>query len=209
MTTRVSYRSKTDLVAEAIKSMIHRGELAPGAELHQRAVADRLGVSPTPVREAMRRLEAEGYVSIEPHRPAVVVGPDGTDLYESAVILGTLEGLGAELAAKRVVPGDIEALIEINDRLASASSHSDRMALDRQFHTRICEITGSTALLSQINLIWRTIGDDPPLESSVDEWVAEHNSIIGALELGDCSEARDATNSHVLHGFRVFAPSPS
>ncbi|MEX0864897.1 MAG: GntR family transcriptional regulator [Acidimicrobiia bacterium] len=209
MTVKVSYRSKTDLVADAIKSMIQSGELEPGAELHQREVADWLGVSPTPVREAMRRLEAEGFVSIEPHRPALVIRPDNAEFYENAVILGTLEGLGAELAAKKVTPGDIETLADLNHRLAQAATPSQRMSLDREFHSRICEITGSPVLLSQLNLLWRTMGDSPVADGSVADWVAQHTLIIDALAAGDCSEARDATNSHILDGFRDYAPSQS
>jgi DNA-binding GntR family transcriptional regulator len=209
MAVRVSYRTKTDLVADAIKSMIQSGELGPGTELHQRVVADLLGVSPTPVREAMRRLEAEGFVSIEPHRPALVVTPDDSQSYESAVILGVLEGLGAEMAAKKVRPGDIEALVDLNRRLAAADTPAEKIALDRQFHLRICEITGSPILLAQLNLLWRTVGDNLMMQASVEDWVTQHESIIEALEAGDCSEARDATNTHVLAGFRDLATAES
>ncbi|HVR33736.1 MAG TPA: GntR family transcriptional regulator [Acidimicrobiia bacterium] len=207
MAVKVSYRSKTDLVAEAIKAMIHNGELEAGEALHQREIADRLGVSPTPVREALRRLEAEGFVLIEPHRPAVVVRPDSREFYQSAVILGTLEGLGAELAAKRVTAEDIEALVVINRRLAAASDNAELTALDREFHLRICEITGSQVLSSQLKLLWRTIHIGPLPDIPKDEWLAQHQLIIDALAMGDCSEARDATNSHVLDAFKAFAPT--
>jgi DNA-binding GntR family transcriptional regulator len=205
----VNYRSKTDLVADAIKSMIHSGELTSGEKLHQREVADKLGVSPTPVREALRRLEAEGFVAIEHHRPAVVVRPDDAELYGNAMIIGALEGLGAELAAKKVTSGDIEALVELNDRLAEVSTLSERMSLDREFHLKICEITGYPFLISQLNLLWRMIGDGPPVETPIEDWVAQHRVIIDALAAGDCSEARDATNNHVLDGFKNYAPSES
>jgi DNA-binding GntR family transcriptional regulator len=208
MASRVSYRTKTDLVADAIRSMIQSGELQPGTELHQRMVAELLGVSPTPVREAMRRLEAEGFVSIEPHRSAMVVVPDDSQ-YEGALILGALEGLGAEMAAKKVRPGDIDSLVELNQRLAEAGTVTEKLRLDREFHTRICEITGSPILLSQLNLLWRTMGDVPLLEGSVRSWAAQHQVIIDALAGGDCSEARDATHAHVLDGFRDLAPSES
>jgi DNA-binding GntR family transcriptional regulator len=209
MAVRVSYRTKTDLVADAIKSMIQSGELEPGTELHQRVVAEWLGVSPTPVREAMRRLEAEGFVSIEPHRPALVVTPDDSESYDRALILGALEGLGAEMAAKKVRPGDIEALVDLNRRLAAADTPAEKVSLDRQFHLRICEITGSPILLAQLNLLWRTVGDNLSMRASVEDWATQHQSIIEALEAGDCSEARDATNSHVLDGFRDLAPVES
>ena len=205
----VNYRSKTDLVADALKSMIQRGELESGDELHQRAVADLLGVSPTPVREAFRRLEAEGFVAIEPHRPAVVLRPDHDEVYANAMMLGVLEGLGAELAAKKVTSEDLAALGDLNERLASATTDSERISLDRRFHLRICEITGYAYLVTQLNLLWRMIGESPHLVMPIEEWVDQHRVIIEALAAGDCSEARDATNSHVFDGFKSLAPSAS
>lgn len=205
----VNYRTKTDLVADAIRSMIHNGELEAGRELHQREVAQRLGVSSTPVREALRRLEAEGFVDIEPHRPAVVARPDHEQLYGTAMILGALEGLGAELAAKKVTPTDIESLFGLNEALKAAITNTERMSADRQFHMRICQITGHDALLAQLNLLWQAMGFGTQMEIPTDEWVAQHQEIIDALVAGDCSEARDATSSHVLDGFKSYAPHAS
>ncbi|HJQ94281.1 MAG TPA: GntR family transcriptional regulator [Acidimicrobiia bacterium] len=205
----VNYRSKTDLVADAIKSMIQSGELASGDELHQRAVADKLGVSQTPVREALRRLEAEGFVAIEAHRPALVVRPDDAERHGNAMILGALEGLGAEMAAKKVTAGDIEALVDLNDRLAAADTLTQGLSIDRQFHLRICQITGYPFLISQLNLLWRMIGDGPIAEPSIDSWVAQHQEIIDALVAGDCSEARDTTKSHVLDRLKDYAAADS
>lgn len=207
MAVKVSYRSKTDLVADALRTMIQSGELTPGTELHQREVADRLGVSPTPVREAFRRLEAEGLVASEPHTPTVVVGTEYQEYYDNALILGALEGLGAELAAKRVTQADVAALVDINESLASATTDAERMALDREFHNRVTEINGSSTLASQINLLWRNMGAGATLDTPVEEWVREHRLIIEALSLGDCSEARDATTSHVVDGFKSLAPA--
>jgi DNA-binding GntR family transcriptional regulator len=205
----VNYRSKTDLVADAIKSMIQSGELESGEELHQRVIADKLGVSQTPVREALRRLEAEGFVAIEPHRPALVVRPDDSERHGNAMIIGALEGLGAEMAAKKVTARDIEALVELNERLAAAATLPQVLSIDRQFHVRICQITGYPFLISQLNLLWRMIGDSPIAESAIESWVAQHQMIIDALMAGDCSEARDATKSHVLDRLKDYATSDS
>lgn len=207
MSTKVAYRSKTDLVAEAIKEMVRNRELRPGTELRQREIAERFGVSPTPVREAFRRLEAEGYLASEPHQAAVVVWPEKPDVYESAVIRGTLEGLGAELAAKKVTPEDISDLTNLNERLAGAGDSAERLELDKQFHVRVCEITGSPALLAQLSLVWRNFDSGPPENMHSDRWVLEHREIIEALSTGDCSEARAATMEHVIDGFRAYAPS--
>src|SRR5688572_13844948 len=143
----LSYRSKTDLVADALKEMMHSGELAPGATLRQRDVAEQLGVSPTPVREAFRRLEAEGFIVTEAHRAAVVVRSENNRLYENAVIRAALEGLGARLAAERIDYEDITALETLNNQLADAPDHQAARALNRKFHFRIYEITESPVLI--------------------------------------------------------------
>jgi DNA-binding GntR family transcriptional regulator len=207
MAPKVAYRSKTDLVAEAIKEMVQSGELEPGTELRQREIADILGVSPTPVREALRRLEAEGFVASEPHRAAVVVRPENSEVYQNALIRGTLEGLGAELAAKKVTSEDIEMLTELNARLGQAADLAEASRIDREFHLRIYEITGSPVLISQINFLWRTLGDGPPVDRPLDDWVGQHQKIIEALAAGDCSEANAATNSHIVDGFKGYAPA--
>lgn len=209
MSSKVAYRTKTDLVAEAIKEMVRNRELEPGMELRQRDIAERLGVSPTPVREALRRLEAEGYVASEPHQAAIVIWPEKSDVYETAVIRGTLEGLGAELAAKKVTPADMADLTALNARLVKATDAAERLQIDREFHLRICEITGSPALLAQLNLLWRNLETGPPGEMSSDRWVTEHEKILQALSKGDCSEARAVTNEHVLDGFKAYAPQDS
>jgi len=206
MAFKVDYRSKTDLVADAVKAMIQNGQLEPGAELRQRELAEMLGVSPTPVREALRRLEAEGYVAHEPHRGTVVMWPERSDVYEVAVIRGMLEGRGAELAAKRVTTSDLDDLDELNRRLVESDEATERLALDREFHGRICEISGTWILLNQLNLIWRALGNGTHMQIEPKEWARQHQVIIDALAAGDCSEAKAATYSHALKGFEAFEP---
>lgn len=207
MSSKVAYRSKTDLVADAIRDMVRNRELAPGTALRQREIAEKLGVSPTPVREALRRLEAEGYVASEPHQAPVVVWPDKPEIYETAVIRGTLEGLGAELAAKKIAPSDIEELNALNARLVASVDDSEKLEIDREFHLRVCEVTGSQILVGQLKLLWRRLESGGLESMSTEHWFSEHERIIRALSDGDCSEARDITNHHVLDGFRAYAPS--
>lgn len=204
----ISYRSKTDLVADALKEMIHNGELAPGAVLRQRDVGEQFGVSPTPVREAFRRLEAEGFIVTKDHRGAVVVRSETTRIYENAVIRAAMEGLGAKLAAQRITQKDLDDLESLNRRLAKARETAAIGALNRQFHFRIYEITESPVLLAQLNLLWRTLGEGPPVDRPVSVSVAHHNEIIDALREKDGDRASAATSSHILDAFASLAPEP-
>jgi DNA-binding GntR family transcriptional regulator len=202
----LTYRSKTDLVADALKEMMHSGELAPGATLRQRDVADQLGVSPTPVREAFRRLEAEGFIVTEAHRAAVVVRSENNRLYENAVIRAALEGLGAKLAAERIDEEDIRELESLNEQLANAPDHQAALALNRKFHFRIYEITESPVLIAQLNLLWRTLGDGPPTDRPLSESVAHHQDIIESLRARDGEKAEAATSRHIIDAFASLAP---
>lgn len=207
MAFKVDYRSKTDLVSDAVRAMIQNGELEPGTELRQRELAKLLGVSSTPVREALRRLEAEGYVANEPHRGTVVMWPERSDIYEVAVLRGMLEGRGAELAAKRVTNSDLDVLRELNGRLAQGHGARETLGLDREFHVRICEMSGTSVLLIQLNLIWRALGNGAHMRIEPKKWARQHQVIIDALAAGDCSEAKAVTYSHALQGFEAFEPS--
>ena len=92
MTTEVpGYVSKTDLVAALIRELVITGELAPAEQLRQRDLAQRFGVSQTPVREAMRRLESEGLLVCDTHRGFTVVAPDVGRVEENFQIRAALE----------------------------------------------------------------------------------------------------------------------
>ena len=118
MTTEVpGYVSKTDLVAALIRELVITGELAPAEQLRQRDLAQRFGVSQTPVREAMRRLESEGLLVCDTHRGFTVVAPDVGRVEENFQIRAALESLGAALAARKIDPGGLDRLRELNDQM--------------------------------------------------------------------------------------------
>ena len=111
MTTEVpGYVSKTDLVAALIRELIITGQLDPGEQLRQRDLAQRFGVSQTPVREAMRRLESEGLLVCDTHRGFTVVTPDVGRVEENFQIRAALESLGASLAARKIDPRGLDRL---------------------------------------------------------------------------------------------------
>ena len=110
MTTQVpGYVSKTDMVAALIRELLMTGELGPGEQLRQRDLAQRFGVSQTPVREAMRRLESEGLLSCDTHRGFTVVVADLGRVEENFRIRAALESLGASLAARKVDPAGLRS----------------------------------------------------------------------------------------------------
>jgi DNA-binding GntR family transcriptional regulator len=205
MSTHVPYQSKTDLVAEALKRMIESGEIDPGTSLRQRDVAEMLGVSPTPVREAFRRLEGEGYIAIEPHRASVVVRSENSRLFENAQIRAALEGLAAHLATPLITEDALSDLRDLNDRLAASDDIDVAHKINRDFHFLIYESTDSPVLLAQLNLLWRTLGGGPHVKRSLADSAKQHETIIQALRDRDAEGAAEATRHHILEAHEQLA----
>jgi DNA-binding transcriptional regulator YhcF (GntR family) len=114
------YVSKTDLVAALIRELIITGGLGPGEQLRQRDLAQRFGVSQTPVREAMRRLESEGLLVCDTHRGFTVVASDEGRVEENLQIRAALESLGASLAARKIDADGLARLRDLNEQMREA-----------------------------------------------------------------------------------------
>lgn len=204
------YRSKTDLVADEIRLRIRSGEIQPGAVLRQRELAEQFGVSPTPVREALSRLEAQGFVTSEPHRGATVVRREAERVRENYVIRATLEALAAEMAAGRISAETIDALRETNRRLlatgtAAASGGSKGATgppglseLNHRFHMLIYDAAGSPLLRSMIDQLWHALDPGPAANRSIVESAAQHDAIVEALARGDAETASGLVRDHIL-----------
>ena len=134
------YLSKSDVVAKGIRGLIQSGELLPGSVLRQRDLADRFRVSPTPVREALRQLESEGFVTNELHRGATVARTEGSGPEENRLIRAQLESLAVDLAATKVTEEDLRNLSEMLEELDSRPTDDPAWStLDRRFHFAIYE----------------------------------------------------------------------
>jgi len=191
--------SKSDVVTEQLRSLIRSGELPAGTPLRQRDIAERFSVSPTPVREAFRRLEAEGYVSTELHREATVVSIDPAAAQEDLLIMANLESLAAALAAERATPDDLAEIGALEQRLLDPSLSDDELdELNRAFHFRIYECAGSPILLSLLNLLWRSATAQLPATVRRDEMAAEHDKILAAIRSGSPRDASTQTRLHIM-----------
>ena len=135
-----AYISKTDLVVALIRELVITGELAAGEQLRQRDLAQRFGVSQTPVREAMRRLESEGLLVCDTHRGFTVMSPDAGPVEENFQIRAALESLGASLAASKIDADGLARLASLNERMRSLADGDPAYPdLNREFHFTIYE----------------------------------------------------------------------
>ena len=193
----MEYVSKSDVVAVGIRDRIERGDLVPGDVLRQRDLAKQFGVSPTPVREALRKLEAEGFVVTELHHGTTVAGAADTSTRESSLIRASLESLAAELAAGRMTDADLDGVDEILAQMEECEPGTALDArLDREFHFRIYHGARSPVLLALMNLLWRSLDGGPDV--GAEESLAEHQAIAEALWKHDPVLAASASRRHVL-----------
>jgi DNA-binding GntR family transcriptional regulator len=196
----LTYASKSDVVTATLRSLIQAGELPAGSVLRQRDLAKRFGVSPTPVREALRRLEAEGYVATELHREATVVGHDDAQMEENLLIMANLESLAAGLAAEKVTDDDLAEIVGLHAEFAALpAGHPAVTELNRRFHFRVYESARSPVLTSLLNLLWRSATAQlPPAMRPHDETVAQHAAIVTALQARCSEDATARTRDHIL-----------
>jgi DNA-binding GntR family transcriptional regulator len=193
------YTRKTDLVAAMIRELIVTGELSPRTPLRQRDLAARFGVSPTPVREALRRLESEGLVAGEAHRGATVAEPLEGAVEDNYRIRAALEPLAAEMAAARINEGQLLELKVLNEQLRRIPD-GDRsyLELNARLHLGIYQAAGSPILASLIRSLWQSMPGGPaPARRHVDS-ARQHDQILEALRARDGKRAADVTREHIL-----------
>ena len=132
-----AYRPLRDVVCEALRAAIQSGELPPGERLMEIPLAEELGVSRTPIREAIRKLEQEGFVVMIPRRGTYVADITLKDINQVFEIRSSLEELAASLASERITPDELEELerhlVSINDYMESRD-FDKIVAADIAFH---------------------------------------------------------------------------
>lgn len=193
------YVSKSDLVTDSLREMISDGALPPGSVLRQRDLAERFEVSPTPVREALRRLESEALVVFDPHRGVTVATPSFEELEENHLILAALESLAGTLAVPRITDEDLDQITELHEAIARCAPDDRRaIELNRRFHFRVYECTGSPTLLLLMRLLWRSFPGGPQRGRPLRESIAQHASLLSALRARDADATAAVIKEHAL-----------
>ncbi len=193
--------TNADRVVAALRDEIRSGLLAPGARVRQRDVADRLGVSTTPVREAFATLEREGLLRVEPHRGATVFRPTEGDLRDHYEIRIELEALAVRKAARFCGPDDIARLEALLDELSGETEPARYVPLNQRFHAELYETGDNLQLCALIaSLRDRDRGyltayaAGRPSFARLDR---EHRAILAACAAGDPDAADRALREHL------------
>jgi len=197
----------TQRVYEVLRDRIVAGELAPLSFLREEEVGKAMGVSRTPVREALNRLATEGFLDRLPHRGFRVPERTIDDLIHLYPVMQALEVLAAELACPRMTAVDLNRLEGINDGFARALTANDvstAVSLNDRFHHALSEMSGNPVLcgllddlraqvrrLEVLDYTWVLLEHDPGAPVPKDHWVTQHTAIINALRRGEFNRARE------------------
>lgn len=197
-------RSLSAETADKLRELILLEKLPPGMHIPERDLAEVLGISRTPMREALRILESEGLVDHTPTRRSRVANPSPEELAQSMKVLGTLEALGGELACTHASGSDIEAISALNSRMHEQSdmlSSIDFFKTDMDFHASIIAAGGNAALVdthAKYNArLWRARFLSSRRKLGRATTLQQHQDITNAIRNRDAGAAADAMRAHI------------
>lgn len=202
--TRITRITLHDAVLNQIRDMIIEGTLMPGTRINEGQVGASLGVSRTPLREAIKTLASEGLVEIVPAKGAVVRQFAESDIREILEVLKALEQTAARLACKSATDAAIKKIAQMHKRMLALYEAKNRLAyfkLNQSIHTAIVQASGNSVLAQTHDTLQarikriRFIGNETP-----DRWaaaVAEHEEMIEALIARDAERLAEVLGRHL------------
>jgi DNA-binding GntR family transcriptional regulator len=191
------------LILEAIDSGVYR----PGDRLVESELAERFGVSRTPVREALQRLETQSMLARD-GRSLIVASLDHNQLAELYVVRAELEGLAARLAAKHATPEEVRVLRGmVEDDRAHLKDPDAMSRANRRFHKQIHLASHNRYLVQQLDLVHRSMAllatTSLAAQGRSEAALAEHDAIVRAIEAGDGDAAQAALRAHISKAFET------
>lgn len=213
--TRITRVTLTDQVYEELKELVISGEAAPGERMTLRGLADAIGVSPMPVRDAVGRLVAENALEVLPNRAVRVPIMTRSKFIEIRMIRIELEGLAASLAAERRTDSDLKEIMIHHELFEKESKRREpdpivAIRANRNLHFSIYRAAQSPALLSIIDGLWLQVGaimnwglrELPKRLHKVEKVEARqhHSKLVNALRAGKARAAQDAIVADIASG---------
>jgi DNA-binding GntR family transcriptional regulator len=206
-----SYKPLRELVLEAIRSAIKSGILQPRERLMEIQMAEELGVSRTPIREALRKLELEGFIVMVPRKGAFVADLSFKDIADVFEIRAALEGLAAGLAAERITEEELEDMERHLVEKQAAINQKDIARLvevDTKFHELLYRASRNerlsviiSNLREQIQRFRLTSLSSP---GRMKDSLEEHKKIVEAIQSRDIQVARQAAQEHIENAENVL-----
>lgn len=194
-----TYEPLREVVSEALRDAIRKGILKPGERLMEIQLSEDLGVSRTPIREAIRKLDQEGYIVMMPRRGAYVASITIRDINEIFEIRRALESLSSSLAAERISADELETLqrllVEIG-RYIKLENMEKIVETDIKFHDLLYQASRNERLVGIISNLreqltrFRTFSMSYP--GRLEETLKEHKAMVDAIAKGDAEKAKEA-----------------
>jgi len=193
-----------EAIVTRVRDMIIEGEIAPGTRIHEGNLGSRLGVSRTPLREALKFLASEGLLELSPGRGAVVRQFSAKDVHDSLVVLGDLEARAGRLACEHASDEEILEVRRMHDRMMQLYANRDRLPyfkLNQNIHSAILRLSKNDPLAYLHGILQarlrriRYIGNEGP-----EKWagaVADHEEMIVALEARDGERLAKVLTAHM------------
>ena len=208
------HQTLREKILESIREAILKGQLKPGEKVAEPELAERFGISRTPIREAFRQLESEGYLTVIPRKGAVVAELSEQDIEEFYAIKSVLEGFAARMAALKMTDKDIEKLETINQKLEQLARQGDVKSFFRvhnEFHELFIRAAGNeklTELIDQLVMKFnRSRMASLALPGRMEISVNEHRKIIQAFRERDSEQADNLVKKTAAYGAQVLIQS--
>ena len=208
------HQTLREKILESIRESILRGSLKPGEKVAEPELAERFGISRTPIREAFRQLESEGYLTVIPRKGAVVTALSERDVEEFYSIKSILEGYAARIAAEKLSTKDLDRLEAINERLQQLANEGDVKTFFRvhnEFHELFIRASGNEKLFELIGQLLlkfnRLRMASLALPGRMNISVQEHRKILEAFRRQDGDQADNLVRKNAAYGGQVLIQS--
>jgi len=208
------HQTLREKILETIREAILKGDLKPGEKVAEPELAERFGISRTPIREAFRQLESEGYLTVIPRKGAVVAALSERDVQEYYAVKSILEGYAAELAAKNLSEKELARLEAINEKLKKLASEGDVKTfykVHNEFHEMFLKAADNSKLyelvihlgqkFSRLRMASLSVGGRMELS------VAEHEKLLEAFRNHDGKAAENLVKKTAAIGGHVLLES--
>jgi DNA-binding GntR family transcriptional regulator len=199
-------RSLHDELTERLRTLITRGDLAPGEKVPEKDLCKQFGVSRTPLREALKVLASEGIVTLRPNRGAMVTALTAEELEEVFPVMGALEALSGEIACKRITDREVQTIRKLHEAMVQHWKNGELQPyfrLNQRIHEAILEATRNETLKSIYRgLSGRILSARYIANMSPARWakaVEEHDAILKALDARDSARLSKILKAHLAN----------
>jgi DNA-binding GntR family transcriptional regulator len=205
-----------DALYNSMRRAIVSGKISPGTPIKEMDISRETGISRTPVREAVRKLESECLLLRMPGRKLVVTSPNPAEMEEIFLVRSVLEGLAGRIAASKIDSAHIESLKKIEKKMRQGAKEKElslAIKSNLEFHKLVVDICSINILSETLKRFWDTVRIMSMTNLDDSTWIntsmKEHKEIIDALEKKNGAAVERLMRNHVIHAGKIFTRTSS